>query len=489
MWTQRNNTAMRRSRSTPRARGCSRWNVRAATHCSVTSARTTCSMAPRRPRIGKMLRCIRSASTERARQPARTRCAPCRPTTRSCVRRGCMARKAPTSSSPRCGGSRYRFRRRVVTSVLVVANGPMQRQMAGPSIRGLCLSRVLHARGHQVTVALPAPTDLPDQGFPLVVYTADSIVSLAGRADVVLVQGYVLRRHPDLAHVHSRIVVDLYDPFPLENLLVFQRAPMERREAEHLESITAIWEQLARGDFFLCSSERQRDFWVGGLTAMNRVNPYTYSEDPTLRNLIDVVPFGIPSVPASSTQRAIRSRVAGVGRDDIVLLWGGGVYNWFDPAILIRAVGRLADRHPRLRLVFMGGAHPEPGINELMWAVPEARRLADELDLTGRFVFFNDTWVPYEARADWLLDADVGVSTHFDHVETRFSFRTRVLDYFWAGLPVICTAGDTIADTVASRELGATVPPEDLDAVVAAIDHMAADRRWRNACSRRVRDV
>ena len=375
-----------------------------------------------------------------------------------------------------------------MTSVLVVANGPMQRQMAGPSIRCLELSRVLHARGHQVTVALPAPTDLPDQGFPLVVYTADSIVSLARRADVVLVQGYVLRRHPDLAHVHSRIVVDLYDPFPLENLLVFQRAPMERREAEHLESITAIWEQLARGDFFLCSSERQRDFWVGGLTAMNRVNPYTYSEDPTLRNLIDVVPFGIPSVPASSTQRAIRSRVAGVGRDDIVLLWGGGVYNWFDPAILIRAVGRLADRHPRLRLVFMGGAHPEPGINELMWAVPEARRLADELDLTDRFVFFNDTWVPYEARADWLLDADVGVSTHFDHVETRFSFRTRVLDYFWAGLPVICTAGDTIADTVASRELGATVPPEDLDAVVAAIDHMAADRRWRNACSRRVRD-
>ena len=375
-----------------------------------------------------------------------------------------------------------------MTSILVVANGPMQQRMAGPSIRCLELSRVLHGRGHGVTLAVPAPSDLPDQGFPLVVYTADSILSLARGADVVLVQGYVLRRHPNLAHIRSRIVVDLYDPFPLENLLVFQRLPMERREAEHMESITTIWEQLARGDFFLCSSERQRDFWIGGLTAMNRVNPYTYSQDPTLRDLIDVVPFGIPSAPPSSSQHAIRSRIAGVDSDDIVLLWGGGVYNWFDPEILIRAVGRLADRHPRLRLVFMGSAHPEPGITELMWAVPEARRLSDELQLTDRSVFFNETWVPYDARADWLLDADAGVSTHYDHVETRFSFRTRVLDYLWAGLPVICTAGDTMAETVESRQLGATVPPEDLEAVVAAIDRMAADRRWRNACARRVRD-
>ena len=376
-----------------------------------------------------------------------------------------------------------------MTKVLVVANGPMQRRMAGPSIRCLELSRVLHARGHQVTVAVPEPSDLPDQGFPVVPYTADTIESLARDADVLLVQGYVMRRHPGLARVGARIVVDLYDPFPLENLLVFQRAPMDRREAEHMESSTAIWEQLARGDFFLCSSERQRDFWVGGLMALNRVNPYTYSADPTLRSLIDVVPFGIPATPPTDTARAIRSRIAGIDRDDTVLLWGGGVYNWFDPEILIRATARLAERHPNLRLVFMGAAHPEPGITELMWAVPEARRVSDELGLTNRFVFFNETWVPYEERAGWLLDADVGVSTHHDHVETRYSFRTRVLDYFWAGLPVICTAGDSLADMVEHRQLGATVPAEDVESVVAAIDRMATDRRWRNACARRVREL
>ena len=40
--------------------------------------------------------------------------------------------------------------------------------------------------------------------------------------------------------------------------------------------------------------------------------------------------------------------------------------------------------------------------------------------------------MPYDERADYLLDADVGVSTHFPHIETEFSFRTRILDYLWA---------------------------------------------------------
>jgi hypothetical protein len=38
-----------------------------------------------------------------------------------------------------------------------------------------------------------------------------------------------------------------------------------------------------------------------------------------------------------------------------------------------------------------------------------------------------------------LREADIGVSLHREDVETRYSFRTRVLDYLWAGLPIITT--------------------------------------------------
>src|SRR5207248_92554 len=134
---------------------------------------------------------------------------------------------------------------------------------------------------------------------------------------------------------------------------------------------------------------------------------------------------------------------------------------------------------------FMAANHPNPDVPE-MWMLGEARRLAAELQLTGRHVFFNQDWVAYADRANWLLDADVGVSTHFDHVETRFSFRTRVLDYFWAGLPVISTDGDTLAERIEGSRLGITAPAEDPAAIAAAIVALADPAR-RRATAARVR--
>ncbi|NJP07416.1 MAG: glycosyltransferase family 4 protein, partial [Chloroflexaceae bacterium] len=67
--------------------------------------------------------------------------------------------------------------------------------------------------------------------------------------------------------------------------------------------------------------------------------------------------------------------------------------------------------------------------------------LADELGLRDTTVFFNDHWVPYTERGRYLLEADIGISTHLEHIETRFAFRTRVLDYIWAGLPMVVSDG------------------------------------------------
>ena len=43
---------------------------------------------------------------------------------------------------------------------------------------------------------------------------------------------------------------------------------------------------------------------------------------------------------------ALKGVVPGIGADDKVILWGGGIYNWFDPLTLIRAVDRLRQRRP-----------------------------------------------------------------------------------------------------------------------------------------------
>jgi glycosyltransferase involved in cell wall biosynthesis len=147
------------------------------------------------------------------------------------------------------------------------------------------------------------------------------------------------------------------------------------------------------------------------------------------------------------------------------------VYNWFDPASLLYAIDRVRQTIPEVRLVFLGMGHPNPAIPEMRVA-GEARALADSLGLTGTHVFFNEGWVPYDQRADMLLDADVAVSTHLSHIETRFSFRTRVLDYLWAGLPMVLTEGDTLADLVARQGAGVAVPPGDVEAIAEGLRQM-----------------
>jgi glycosyltransferase involved in cell wall biosynthesis len=193
------------------------------------------------------------------------------------------------------------------------------------------------------------------------------------------------------------------------------------------------------------------------------------------------VAFGVPDDPPVQRRHALRGAVPGIEKGDYVLLWGGGLWNWFDPLTLVRAVQLAASRVPSLRLYFMAAPHPNPVVGEMDIA-GRTRALASELELTGRHVFFNDRWIDYQDRADFLLDADVGVSTHPDHVETQFAFRTRLLDCVWAGLPVICTRGDTLADMIAARGMGLTVPPESPEALADAIVELAdAKRRARAA--------
>ena len=176
--------------------------------------------------------------------------------------------------------------------------------------------------------------------------------------------------------------------------------------------------------FFMCASEKQRDFWLGALGAIDRINPQNYDTDPQLRELIDVVPFGTEDSEPEATRPMVRGVIDGIDENSKVVLWGGGIYNWFDPLTIIRAIDIARHRVPEIKLLFMGVKHPNPAVPEMQMAV-EARALAQKLDLIGTHVVFHEEWVPYAERVNFLLESDIDVSCHLDHVETAFSFRTR----------------------------------------------------------------
>lgn len=372
-------------------------------------------------------------------------------------------------------------------TVAVVTGEPLGQRMAGPAIRAYEMCRVLAAR-HDVQLVTLGLCDLAGDGFEVRSANRRDLREIVAWADVVVFQGLLLSIHPWIADEDVILVADIYDPFHLETLEQERARPIHEREEVSRETVRALNLQISRADYLLCASEKQRDFWLGQLAGNGRVNPLTYDDDESLRTLIDVAPFGLPAVAPVQQRHPLRGTVPGIGVDDKVVLWGGGVYNWFDPLTLIEAVDVVRAEVPDVRLVFLGMKHPNPGVPEMAMA-DRARALAADLGLTNRHVFFNEQWVPYDERQDYLLDADIGVSCHFDHVETEFSFRTRVLDYLWAGLPIVCTAGDSLGDLVAREGVGLAVPPMDVRRLADALTALLTDDDRRHAASDRSRAV
>ncbi|HET9060272.1 MAG TPA: glycosyltransferase [Acidimicrobiales bacterium] len=373
--------------------------------------------------------------------------------------------------------------------ILIVTADVLRPAMAGPAMRAWHLAQQLAAQlggdGEVRLVTTSAYCEVLGEGFEVGQVGAEGLAAAEEWCDVMVLQGYITHHFPQLAESSKVIVFDVYDPLHLETLALTKGHSGQARDDHVRLSIEVLNSQLRRGDFFICASERQRDLFVGQLCALGRANALTYDPDPTLRRLIDVVPFGLPDEPPRHERPALRGVVPGIGGDDDVLIWAGGVYDWFDPLTLIRAVALVAGRRPSVRLFFMGLRHPNPDVPEMKMA-GDARALATELGLAGKHVFFNEGWVGYSERQNYLLEATLGVTMHFESAETDFSFRTRALDYLWTGLPMVSTKGDSFARLVEDKGLGATVAPQDPEALASALLELLEDPEELAACRQRV---
>ena len=365
------------------------------------------------------------------------------------------------------------------TKVLVITGDPIGPKLAGPAIRAWAIADAL-AQDHDVKLVTMSGVEKVDAAFDIHHVRAGNdreFSKFEKWADVIVFQGHALSAFHSLQNSSKIFVVDIYDPMHLEQLEQGRELPGPQWEEQVASATEILNEQLLRGDFFICASERQKHFYLGQLAALGRITPTTYEGDPDFDGLLAVVPFGTPTDPPVHERDVLKGVRPGFGVDDKVLLWSGGVYNWFDPKTLVRAVAELDRRRSGVRLFFQGTKHPHPGVPE-MQIVQDTRELAHELDVLDRAVFFNDSWVDFEDRQNYLLEADAGVSTHYSHVETTFSFRTRILDYLWAGLPMVVTEGDHFADLVKAEGLGITVPARDVPALADALEKVLFDDKF-----------
>jgi glycosyltransferase involved in cell wall biosynthesis len=375
-----------------------------------------------------------------------------------------------------------------VTRVLFVSAEPVGEVMAGPAIRVVELARAV-AEHCEVSVAAPGPSDagtVPGELLEAGLSDFGPLLDAVRRHDVVVAQRLPPQLLRYVARMPVRFVADLYNPQMLEVL--------EAMDGEAASSQRRAWRsmlgQCAVADLVICASEKQRDLWLGGLGLAGLVDPERYRADPTFRSFVDVVPFGLPErAPRRSPEPVLKGRWPGIGVDDRVLIWAGGVWRWLDALTPIRAVERLrADGHA-VHLVFLGTGRPSTDPADVPTSAGAAVAFARERGLEGKCVHFNRGWVPYGEREAYLSEADVGVCAHHDHLEARFSFRTRVLDHLWAGLPSVVSAGDSIGDLVERRGLGRAVQPGDDEEFAAALAGLLGNPAAYDAAAGRVREL
>lgn len=338
---------------------------------------------------------------------------------------------------------------------------PVGADMAGPGIRAVELSHRLAER-HEVVLVAPGAAGLRADSVRGA-EPADLSVALAG-ADAFVTMGFGFPIHQAL-RFRGRLVLDLYDPVLLEQLAQFGPSPTPAQRVSLAHVRARLLALLARADHVLCASPQQRAFWLGWLGAAGRLAPATLAADPEARRLLAIVPFGLPEEPPRGDGSALRRELGIPGGAPVALFWGG-LWDWMDPALAVRAVAQLGARGSAVHLVFLGGARP--GGDTMRASAEEAHRAVSELGL-GKQVHFLQRWIPYRDRGSILLGADIAVTAHRPSLESELAFRTRLLDCLWACLPVACTRGDTLAGEAEREGWGSAADPGDAPGLAAAM--------------------
>lgn len=360
------------------------------------------------------------------------------------------------------------------TRVLVPIAEAIGGQMSAVGIRQFEVGKAI-ASHCDVTFASTVSDNDESHGIPIVRCTGRrEFRALLDRHDVLYTLGLNSNRYLDVVASGIRVVLDIYTPLAYEILESWPEVSTPLLSRMHRRIVRWTNAQIGRADFVVCTNEMQRDMWLGVMNAIGRLTAEQTRRDPDCRETIDVAPFGVPESPPVASGHPLRERIPALGADDFVLLWSSKILAWQDPATLLRAMRLLADEEPGVRLVFLGvgdirRAGPRDPFDPTSLRTAEAVALADELGLTDKNVFFVTERIPYRDVGSHYLDADAAVATYPDSLETRFCLGSRILDYAWAGLPMVISGGTLQREFVEGQGLGRVVRPGDARELADAI--------------------
>ncbi|HET6746727.1 MAG TPA: glycosyltransferase family 4 protein [Candidatus Saccharimonadales bacterium] len=357
--------------------------------------------------------------------------------------------------------------------ILVISHDKVGPSMAGPGIRYHQIATNL-SKKHDVTLAVFNPSyienigktsykaiDIHVQKFQEEFAKYDAIIALWLSDEMI-----------EFAKANNVVLIfDLYAPVPVEDLVqrVFGKRIGPESDYDYTQMLRNYQHFIRNGDYLLTSNEQQRDFWMGYAFSAGKTTPTQQSKRP-IDSYLGICPMGIDLSQLDVPYKPLaEERIKGLKKDDYLILWTGGIWDWFDAVTPIKAINHVVKSGKKnVKLVFLGTKHPNDDV-PAMEETEVARKLAKKLGLIDKHVFFLNGWLPYDDRIHYFERADAAIYAHKPSIESRFSHRTRVLDHILTGLPTIATKGDYFSDYIDAHELGISVEPFDDKAMGEAI--------------------
>ena len=311
--------------------------------------------------------------------------------------------------------------------------------LGGPQ-QVIYLINALRERGHDNTLVCP-----PESGIDGVARQAGiRVQNLFCAGDLDLPFAYrlsqFLKEHtPDIVHCHSRRGADLLGGL-----------------AATLADIPAVvTRRVDNTEMRLIAAIRYRPFMrvIAISEAIAEVLRDRGVEEERLEIIRSSVDADALSGPASCD--GFREEF-GLAQDDFVVAAAGQLIPRKGHAFLLQAVADLKDRYPQLRLVIFGDGYLG---NQL-------RAQASSLDLGDvvQFAGFRDD-----------LDSFVACFNLFTHPALAEGLGVAALKAAAASVPVVAFEAGGLAEAVVHEKTGLLVPPEDTDALAAAIGRFIED--------------
>ncbi len=341
-----------------------------------------------------------------------------------------------------------------MSKIVIFSHKPIFQKglISGPGIRVFKIAKALQKKGHIVSIAeLERKKKEIKEKINFILWNEDLLNNINKKYDVAFIQNWC--SDPDFLNKLKCIptIVDVYAPYLVEHIYYHYKQTNSAMNDFRDNVMLPYILPLLHGDFFICANKEQKDYYLGMLTMLGRINPSESHKD-----LIDIIPI------IGSKQKTKREKIITKKIKKRIILWPGGFFPWFNPLTAIKAMELVNKEMKEVALVFVGSHNPLAPKALTYKYLKEIKTYVRKRKLENKSIFFLP-WQKYDDFQNICNESEFAIISYKNNLETELSSRTRVIDCLSNNLPVISTKGDSVSEIIEQNKLGLTTLPNDIE--------------------------